>query len=108
MIIKEKDCPEKEAYGVNFKTLATGDKLMCTIMRYKKDVKVPKHNHLAEQAGYVIKGKLRLWVNDKEVGVLEQGDSYVVKGDEFHSILALEDSECIDIFSPPREEYRNQ
>lgn len=58
MIIKQKDCPEKNAYNVKFKALATGD-------------------------------------------------SYVVKGNDFHAMEMLEDSEWVDMFSPPREEYRN-
>ena len=108
MIVHQKDKPTKKAYGVEFKTLATGDKVMCTIMRYKKGVKVPRHNHPAEQVGYVIKGKLKLWVDGKEIGVAEQGDSYAINGNDFHSIEALEDSECVDMFSPPREEYMDK
>ena len=108
MIVKQKDKAEKVVYGVHFKTLATGDKIMCTVMRYKKGVAVPRHNHPAEQVGYVVKGRLKLSVNDRDVGILEKGDSYVVKGSEFHSIEALEESECIDMFSPPREEYRDK
>jgi len=107
MIIKQQDKPEKTAYGVEYKTLATGDKIMCTIMRYKKDVRVPRHHHPAEQVGYLISGKLKLWIDDEEIGILEPGDSYTVKGDQFHSLLALEDSECVDMFSPPREEYKD-
>ena len=108
MIIKQENKPARNAFGVEFKTLATGENIMCTIMRYKKGVKVPRHNHPAEQVGYMIKGKLKLLVNDNEIGVAEQGDSYAINGNDFHSIEALEDSECIDTFSPPREEYMDK
>jgi quercetin dioxygenase-like cupin family protein len=50
MIVKQKDKPVKNAYGVEFKALATGDRMMCTIMRFKKGGKVPKHKHPAEQS----------------------------------------------------------
>jgi len=107
MIIKQEDCPEKNAYNVKFKALATGDKIMSTIMRMEKGGKVPRHNHPAEQVGYLITGRFKLWINDQEIGILEPGDTYVVKGKDFHAMEMLEDSEWVDVFSPPREEYRN-
>ena len=108
MIIKQENKPVKRAYGVDFKTLATGDRIMCTIMRCDKGGKVPKHKHPAEQVGYIIKGRFRLWINDQEIGVVEPGDSYVIKSSEFHSMEILEDSEWVDMFSPPREEYMDE
>jgi quercetin dioxygenase-like cupin family protein len=36
---------------------------------------------------------------------LRSGDSYLVPGGASHEVTAREDSICIDIFSPPREEY---
>ncbi|MBN1157609.1 cupin domain-containing protein [Candidatus Woesearchaeota archaeon] len=106
MIIKESDCQERKAYGVRFKTLATGDRIMCTIMRGSKGDKVPAHNHPAEQIGYVIKGRFKLFIDGKEDGVLCSRDSYVVKGGQTHAMEIMADAEWIDTFSPPREEYR--
>jgi len=108
MIIKQENKPVKKAYGVEFKALATGDRIMCTIMRFKKDGKVPKHKHPAEQVGYLIKGKFKLWINDEMIGILESGDSYVIKSSDFHSMEMLEDSEWVDMFSPPRGEYMDK
>ena len=105
MIVKQKDKPTKGAYGVSFKALATGKRIMCTIMRYKKGGKVPRHNHSAEQVGYVIKGRFKLFVDDKLEGTLRPGDSYAVKGNVYHAMEILEDSEWVDMFSPPRKEY---
>jgi len=36
---------------------------------------------------------------------LSAGHSYLVPGGLSHEVTALEDSVCIDIFSPVREEY---
>jgi quercetin dioxygenase-like cupin family protein len=108
MIVKQKDKPVKSAYGVEFKALATGDRIMCTIMRFKKGGKVPKHKHPAEQVGYLIKGKFKLWINDEMIGILEPGDSYAIKSGEIHSMEMLENSEWVDMFSPPREEYMDK
>jgi len=107
MIFKMKDAPKKTAYGTEFQTLATGDNIMCTIMRDVKGHMVPKHNHPAEQVGYILKGKIKLFINGVEAGTMEPGDSYVIKSNEYHSFEMLEDSEWIDTFSPPREEYKN-
>ena len=105
MIVKQKDQQTKNALGADFKALATGDKIMCTVMRMKQDRKVPKHKHPSEQVGYLINGRFKLWINDRFIGTLEPGDSYVVKEDNYHSMEIVEDSEWVDMFSPPRREY---
>jgi hypothetical protein len=42
------------------------------------------------------------------IGILEPGDSYLIKSGEFHSMEMLENSEWVDMFSPPREEYMDK
>lgn len=105
MIVNQEEQQTKRAFGADFKVLATGDIMMCTIMRMKQGRKVPKHKHPSEQIGYLINGRFKLWINEEFTGILEPGDSYVVKGDEYHSMEMLEDSEWVDVFSPPRREY---
>ena len=107
MIIKQKNAQKRYAFGAEFQTLATGEKIMCTIMRHTKNGSIQRHKHPAEQVGYIIKGKIKLFINDEEIGVMEPGDSYIIHGNDFHSMKILEDSEWIDTFSPPREEYKS-
>ena len=99
---KRHDLPK---WNVWFNTLATGDKIMLTLMYYNKGAKVPPHHHRHEQAGLVIKGKIKAIIGNKEA-VLKEGDSYVCAANEIHAFEAIEETEIMDAFSPPREEYR--
>ena len=38
----------------------------------------------------------------------QPGGGWAVPGDAVHSVVALEDSVAIDVFSPVRDEYRSQ
>lgn len=90
--------------GVEFSTLAVGEKGMVTIMYYKKGSVVPEHSHSQEQLGFVVSGKLKVKIGD-ETGTIEKYDSYAVHGNVIHSLRAFEDSVVIDTFAPVREEY---
>jgi quercetin dioxygenase-like cupin family protein len=69
-------------------------------------VKVPNHSHPHEQAGYVVSGKIQITIDDKSFD-LGAGDSYCAPSNVPHSAFALEHSVVLDIFSPPREDYRS-
>jgi len=108
MIVKPSDVPERKAFSVRFKTLATGANIMCTVMYYEKGNVVPLHKHVSEQVGYVVEGKLRVKIENEDLGIISAGDSYLIKRNMLHSLDALEKSVVVDVFSPPREEYRNK
>jgi len=108
MIVRPTDVPEKKALGVKFKTLATGTNIMCTVMYYEKGNVVPLHKHLSEQVGYVNEGRLTLKIENENLGIIQAGDSYLIRGNMLHSLEALEKSVVVDVFSPPREEYKNR
>jgi len=105
MIVRSADVPIKKVLGVTFKTLATGTNIMCTVMYYEKGNVVPFHKHPSEQVGYVVEGKLRLKIENEDLGVIQAGDSYLIRGKMLHSLVALEKSVVVDTFSPPRKEY---
>jgi quercetin dioxygenase-like cupin family protein len=107
LFVKKEDAIRHDLpkWKVWFNTLATGDKIMLTLMYYEKGAKVPPHQHIHEQAGLIIKGQVKAIVGDKEA-VLKEGDSYVCAANEIHAFEAIEDTEIMDAFSPPREEYR--
>jgi len=108
MIVRPTDVPLRKALGVTFKTLATGTNIMCTVMYYEKGNVVPFHKHPSEQVGYVVEGKLRLEIENEDSGIIQAGNSYLIRGNMLHSLEALEKSVVIDMFSPPREEYKNK
>jgi quercetin dioxygenase-like cupin family protein len=91
--------------GVVRRTLTDGDRMMLCEIRMTKDAVVPLHTHPHEQTGYLVSGRCRFQIGD-EVRELAAGDCWMVPGGAEHEATALEDSIFIDVFSPPREEYR--
>jgi quercetin dioxygenase-like cupin family protein len=91
--------------GVSRKTMTAGEKMMLVEVRLDKDAVVPMHTHPHEQTGYLVSGRLRFELG-RESRELGSGDCWMIPGDLPHEVTALEDSVVIDIFSPPREEYR--
>lgn len=63
-----------------------------------------RHNHPHEQLVYVIRGRL-LFTRGAEKFEAQTGDSFVVAAEVEHQATALEDSEVLDVFAPPREDY---
>jgi len=78
---------------------------MITKMKYELGNKIPFHSHPNEQAGYVISGKIRLQFAEYDE-ILTTGDSYAIPKNQEHSIEVIEAGEVIDVFTPPREDYR--
>jgi len=78
---------------------------MVTLMTFKRGQAVGTHHHPHEQAGYCIQGRFELMVEGIATTV-EADDSYIIPGDAAHSYRVLEDSLAVEVFSPPREDYR--
>jgi quercetin dioxygenase-like cupin family protein len=91
--------------GVIRRTLTAGDRTMLCEVELRAGSVVPLHTHPHEQIGYLSRGRVLFRIGDEE-RELRAGDSWCVPGDVPHVVTALEDSIAIDIFSPPREEYR--
>ena len=90
--------------------LSYNDDTMLCYFRMKKGCVLPLHNHAAVQNGYVISGKLKYTLADKDQNVYEEGEigpggGYVWDAYEYHSTEALEDMEFIEFFAPMRPEY---
>lgn len=104
MIVKAQEAKHRVFQGVNFEVLAVGLETMVTKMHYKPSNYVSCHSHPNEQSGYVISGKYRLKVGERE-DTLTTGDSYSIPANVLHSIEILEAGEVVDVFTPPREDY---
>ena len=105
MISRKNKSIIREFRGVAFELLASGEKSMITKMNYKLGDKVPFHSHPNEQAGYIISGKIQLQFA-KYNEILTTGDSYVIPENQAHSVKVIESGVVIDVFTPPREEYK--
>lgn len=106
MIIKSGKTKTVEMFeGVHRKTLAVGEKMMLVEFTFHKGSIVPIHTHPNEQVGYIVKGKVKLIIGEKE-HLLETGDSYYIQSNIEHGATLIEESIIIDVFSPPREDYK--
>jgi quercetin dioxygenase-like cupin family protein len=61
----------------------------------------PVHSHPQEQFGYIVKGSLKVLIDD-QTAILKPGDAYFIPANVPHQFTAIGDTEAIDIFSPPR------
>ena len=90
--------------GIKLKTLAYGEKTLLTEFRMEKDSQLPSHTHPHEQTGYLVAGRIRLFVGE-EVYEVEPGDGWCILSNVEHRAEILEDSVAIEVFSPVREDY---
>lgn len=90
--------------GVTRRTLVFGERLLMTHWNLRAGVQFGEHSHPFEQAGFIIKGRLRMIIDGKPTD-LTPGSAYLVPMDVKHDAIALENVQVVDIFSPVREEY---
>jgi len=92
--------------GVVRRTMTDGERMMLILVTIAKGSVVPSHTHPHEQTGYLVSGRMEFKLGKEKVE-MEAGDSWLVPPDVPHEVKALEDCTIIDVFSPPREDYRD-
>ncbi|MDZ4763193.1 MAG: cupin domain-containing protein [Chloroflexota bacterium] len=91
--------------GVHRRTMGTTDEVMLCEFLLQREANVQPHSHINDQVGYVVYGRIAFTVGD-ETRILQPGDSYAVPGGIVHSSRAEIDTLLVEVFSPPRDEYR--
>lgn len=93
------------APGIHLRTM-WGDKVMMSLVEIAPHAVLPPHTHPHEQAGLVIQGEFEFTIGG-ETRAIRQGEAYVIPGNVEHSLTGSSGwSLALDIFSPPREEYK--
>jgi quercetin dioxygenase-like cupin family protein len=92
--------------GVVRRTLNAGQRTMLIEVSLDEGAVVPWHTHPHEQVGYLVSGRLLFELGEEERLELGPGDSWLVPSGVPHQATALEPCRLVDVFSPPREEYR--
>ena len=84
-----------------------GEKLMVSLVESPAHASPPPHTHPEhEQAGLVLQGEYEMTIGG-EKKTLRPGDAYVIPPGIEHSLRGLDGlALCLDVFSPPREEYK--
>ena len=91
--------------GVTMRSIA-GERIMLNFVTLAPNAVVPSHAHENEQAGTVLRGRLTLEIGG-ESRTLAPGDAFLIPGNVPHMASTDgEGCEVLDIFSPPREDYR--
>ena len=98
--------PDRELFpGVTVRT-TWGERMMMSFVRLAPGAVVPPHSHPHEQMGMLLEGELEFTLGD-ETKHLKVGDLWCVPGNVVHTVIAGPNGAyALDIFSPPREEYK--
>lgn len=97
--------PIESIPGLVRRTLVYNSQSMLCHFTVKKGTSMDVHVHEAVQNGFMLHGTLRFRMQDEKSITVCQGDAYLFESNEPHGLIALEDSEFIEIFTPAREEY---
>ncbi|MDQ3547617.1 MAG: cupin domain-containing protein [Chloroflexota bacterium] len=88
-------------------SVMVGGRMMANWVRIEPGAAVPTHAHEHEQIGLVLEGEILMTIGD-ETRALVPGHAYTIPGNLPHAAVAgPQGCLVIDIFSPPREDYRS-
>jgi quercetin dioxygenase-like cupin family protein len=83
-----------------------GRNMTLSIVDLRPESVIPAHSHPHEQMGIVLEGELAFTIGD-ETRTVRKGDFYCIPSGVVHSVQAGgQAAKALDIFSPPREDYR--
>jgi quercetin dioxygenase-like cupin family protein len=98
-----KELPEEKIGEKITRRILVGEKEMVVFWTMKAGANATTHQHPHEQMFWVLSGKMEFdLAGDKRTCVA--GDLGVIPGNTPHAAYFPEDTEVIDIFSPPRED----
>ncbi len=86
--------------------MVNGKNITFSEFRFAEGTQIPQHHHKNEQIIYVIQGSLKV-IFDGETYVMNQGDLCLIPPERAHSFEALEETLCLQIFSPIRKDWIN-
>jgi quercetin dioxygenase-like cupin family protein len=85
---------------------AWGEKIMMSFVDLAPHSTVLRHSHPQEQMGVVLEGEFELTIA-QDSRLLKKGDAYLIPSGVAHSVRVMKSqSYALDIFSPPREDYK--
>ena len=107
-VVSASDKPEVETPfpGVTRKGLVWGERMLITQIILRSGSVVSKHAHPYEQMGYCIRGAIELEVEGQKA-VCRAGSAWSIPADAKHAARGLENSLLVEMFSPPRDDYKD-
>lgn len=89
--------------SIRRKIFAPGESIMSMLVELKQGGVGTGHSHPHEQIGFVVSGKIEITIE----GVAHQisaGEQIYVPSNQFHTVVALEDTQILEIFTPLRQD----
>ncbi len=96
---------EDQGGGVRRRIIVDGEKLMLVQVHFEKGAEGALHSHPHEQAVYLLSGRVR-FTRGEESFEIKEGENVLVPSGTRHGLVALEETLLLDVFSPPREDFR--
>ena len=84
--------------------MVAGDKCMIVWWSMKAGAHAAAHSHPHEQVFWMLKGRMEFRIGD-EKRTCGPGDMALIPGGVEHEAYFPEDTEVIDFFAPPREDF---
>ena len=98
------DIPPEQLNPLLTRQFVSGEKSMLARILLRKGCTVPEHHHPNEQISYIVSGALEFLI-DGVSHVVRAGEILVIPSNVPHSATALEDTEDLDLFAPPRQDW---
>ena len=95
---------EEQVTPLISRKIVTGEKEMVVFWKIKAGAHAAAHRHPNEQIFWVLSGKMEFRLGS-EKRTCGPGDMGVIPGGVEHEADFPEDTEVIDIFAPPREDF---
>jgi len=90
--------------GIYMKVVGHGKNTITVLFKLEAGHSLPRHNHIYEQTGTLISGKMALTIGETRYDV-SKGDAWTIPPDIPHQAEVLEDCMVLEVFSPVREDY---
>jgi quercetin dioxygenase-like cupin family protein len=96
--------PEEQITDKISRRIVSGEKGMIVWWSIAAGVHVESHHHTNEQIVWMLKGKMEFRLGDEQ-RICGPGDIVVIPGGVEHEGWFHEDTEVIDFFAPPRDDF---
>ena len=101
--------PPEQLNPLLARQFVTGSQAMLSRIQLAKGCIVPRHSHPNEQIAFILSGALRFSIGEdgaeQQVYNVRAGEVLVIPGNLSHTAEALEDTDNLDIFAPPRQDW---
>lgn len=107
MLYRWADVPREQMSALLDRRFVSGEHVTLARVGLKKGCVVPRHVHENEQFSLTLSGALKFWIgeDESEVVVVSSGEMLHLPPNVPHKAEAMEDTEVLDIFSPPRHDW---